>query len=263
MGVMEHCDAVGELDHNDDDERTRSTQAQSSSLYNIYHSIQGPVSEPTLKPTKIKPLPNWMSLLPSNIHQDRRQRRQVKSSEPCPSYHKLESLNGRGRSVFECYFYGSIIDNSSTCPPTEPPTGLPSSWRTPTSASMEIKDPPKAVHTGSVSIPVYTNGEYLPLEIDHRESLYFAVPGYTQHPGRQETLLPPQAIPYPSTPQSTPSSHSSRDSSAYHVLDFNENPSRHGPKNLPISYHPLPVSITKISHPITFHHMEPSDQPST
>lgn len=39
----------------------------------IYLSIYDPIGEPAFKPSKTKPLPKWMHLLPNNIHRERDQ----------------------------------------------------------------------------------------------------------------------------------------------------------------------------------------------
>ncbi|PBP28718.1 hypothetical protein BUE80_DR000353 [Diplocarpon rosae] len=40
----------------------------------VYVSIMDPAGEPPFKPTKTKPLPKWMNLLPSNVHKERERR---------------------------------------------------------------------------------------------------------------------------------------------------------------------------------------------
>lgn len=40
----------------------------------VYVSIMDPVGEAAFKPSKTKPLPKWMHLLPSNVHRERRRR---------------------------------------------------------------------------------------------------------------------------------------------------------------------------------------------
>jgi hypothetical protein len=57
----------------------------------IYVSIFNPVGEPAFKPSKTKPLPKWMQLLPNNVHREREeQRRKANACEEGSHSHELE-----------------------------------------------------------------------------------------------------------------------------------------------------------------------------
>ena len=56
----------------------------------IYVSIFDPVGEPAFKPSKTKPLPKWMQLLPNNVHRQREDQRS-KASE-CKEGSQLHEL---------------------------------------------------------------------------------------------------------------------------------------------------------------------------
>lgn len=59
----------------------------------IYVSIFDPVGEPAFKPSKTKPLPKWMQLLPNNVHRDRdEKRRKAYQCEVDSHSHELQVL---------------------------------------------------------------------------------------------------------------------------------------------------------------------------
>ena len=52
---------------------TSSDQFQETEQSDVYVSVLNPVGEPAFKPSKFKPLPGWMNLLPNNVHRGRGQ----------------------------------------------------------------------------------------------------------------------------------------------------------------------------------------------
>ncbi|KAE9379242.1 hypothetical protein N431DRAFT_364272, partial [Stipitochalara longipes BDJ] len=51
-------------------DHSQETEEQSD----VYVSVLDPVGEPAFKPSKFKPLPSWMNLLPNNVHRERGQK---------------------------------------------------------------------------------------------------------------------------------------------------------------------------------------------
>lgn len=85
--------------HSDDESAEFGQQQQLPRLgddrgQDIYVSIFDPIGEPTFRPSKTKPLPNWMRLLPNNVRREReqRERRLVIRSEPVQGTHELDTL---------------------------------------------------------------------------------------------------------------------------------------------------------------------------
>lgn len=57
----------------------------------VYVSVLDPMGEPTFRPSKTKPLPKWMNLLPSNVHRDR-ERRAKTAAEVTNHSQEMESM---------------------------------------------------------------------------------------------------------------------------------------------------------------------------
>jgi hypothetical protein len=53
--------------------KTSSDQPQGTEQPDAYVSVFDPVGEPAFKHSKLKPLPSWMNLLPTNVHRERKQ----------------------------------------------------------------------------------------------------------------------------------------------------------------------------------------------
>jgi hypothetical protein len=57
--------------------KTSSDQPQGIEQPDAYVSVFDPVGEPAFKPSRLKPLPNWMNLLPTKVHREREQKAKV------------------------------------------------------------------------------------------------------------------------------------------------------------------------------------------
>jgi hypothetical protein len=58
----------------------------------VYVSVFNPTGEAAFKPSKTKPLPKWMSLLPSNVEKERALQRNIFPAATCLHPHDLDSL---------------------------------------------------------------------------------------------------------------------------------------------------------------------------
>lgn len=77
----------------EDDEELRNADSESTvGKGDIYVSVYNPTSEAAFKPSKTKPLPKWMSLLPSNVEKERALQQTFFSAATCLYSHDLESL---------------------------------------------------------------------------------------------------------------------------------------------------------------------------
>lgn len=74
MGTSE--DGTPELDFEADDAISLQSDNSPCEDEQIYVSVFDPIGEPAFKPSKTKPLPKWMSLLPSNVERERKRQRQ-------------------------------------------------------------------------------------------------------------------------------------------------------------------------------------------
>ncbi|KAI9050056.1 hypothetical protein LZ554_006201 [Drepanopeziza brunnea f. sp. 'monogermtubi'] len=70
----------------------------------VYVSITDPVGEPAFKPSKTKPLPRWMHLLPNNVHRERERKanpaeakvhRNSHEQEPMGTYYSSDGFDER------------------------------------------------------------------------------------------------------------------------------------------------------------------------
>jgi len=69
----------------------------------IYVSIFDPVGEPAFQPSKTKPLPKWMRLLPNNVQKQREMRRKRTQSESLTQSHEMVSLEGNIQIYGDCH----------------------------------------------------------------------------------------------------------------------------------------------------------------
>ncbi|KAH7360531.1 hypothetical protein BKA65DRAFT_187319 [Rhexocercosporidium sp. MPI-PUGE-AT-0058] len=63
----------------------------------VYVSVLDPIGEPAFRPSKTKPLPKWMNLLPSNVHRERQLRAKT-SAEVTKYSHEMEQMRESIRS---------------------------------------------------------------------------------------------------------------------------------------------------------------------
>ena len=198
MGVSEDGNADDENDHSNN-ESTGFHQTKEDSP-NIYVSVLDPVGEPAFKPSKTKPLPKWLSLLPNNVHRERRQWRKESTSEPSPHSHEMERFDGRSTSSVDCCPSDNDIDDPSAPSPTETtPQDLSRASIEPTPALIGVPDSSKAARKGRVNISADQEREYEFADGDDRESAYINPPEHTSRPLTKGK--PPYPPPRPSMPR--------------------------------------------------------------
>jgi hypothetical protein len=100
----------------------------------VYVSIFDPVGEPAFQPSKTKPLPKWMRLLPNNVHREREMRRKCAESENSTHSQEMVSLERSTKICDHCH--GELCSEEETptvdsttrcrCPlPESPSASLP------------------------------------------------------------------------------------------------------------------------------------------
>lgn len=182
MGISEDGNVDDEHDHSDN-EMTDFGQTKEESTTNIYVSVLDPVDEPAFKPSKTKPLPKWMSLLPNNVHCEREQRQKASISESYPHSHEMEGLDGRSTSVHGYCPSESNNEETSVASSNETtPKALSRSTTEPTSAPIKILDSRDIARKGCMPISVGPKGEYTFGDVGHRESIHMAPPEYASRP---------------------------------------------------------------------------------
>lgn len=62
----------------------------------VYVSIMDPIGGPSFRPSKTKPLPNWMNLLPNSVHRERERSKEEVSE---PSQHELGKMRPANQSI--------------------------------------------------------------------------------------------------------------------------------------------------------------------
>ncbi|CZR54428.1 uncharacterized protein PAC_04312 [Phialocephala subalpina] len=120
-------------DHKLDSLRSTQSLAEEGEP-SVYVSIFDPVGEPAFEPSKTKPLPKWMHLLPNNIHREREQRgsREVESEASLNSDH-AESQNHGSFSTSSAHLENQTHDS---------PTLSGSSTSTTPEAQADLPTPP-------------------------------------------------------------------------------------------------------------------------
>lgn len=106
----------------------------------IYVSIFDPIGEPALRPSKTKPLPKWMRLLPNNVHKEREQqeRRLAVRSEPVQSIQELETLRPNTPIAIE-------VSTSLPVDTTQPSTDA-TAPTSPATSPIDPVTPPTSMH---------------------------------------------------------------------------------------------------------------------
>jgi hypothetical protein len=172
MGISEDGNADDENGHSGNE--TTDFHLTKEDSPNIYVSVLDPVGEPAFKPSKTKPLPKWMSLLPNNVHPERRQWRKERASETrSPHLHEMERLAGRCTSVVDCCPSENDTDNPQAPPPTETtPQDLSRASMEPTPAPIDVPGSSKTARKGRVIISADREGKCVFGDVDHRESVF-------------------------------------------------------------------------------------------
>jgi hypothetical protein len=196
IGISADGNVEEEHSHSDN-EMTDFGQTIGESQSNIYVSVLDPVGEPAFKPSKTKPLPKWMSLLPHNVHREREQH-QASTSEPCPHSHEMERLDGGSTSTNEYYPSENNKDDETPTPSPDgtTPTVLSRTSTAPASAPNDTPDISKVPRKGRVTISVDPKKERAYGDVDHRESVYTTPSEYaSRFSTRQKTPHPPRRRP--------------------------------------------------------------------
>jgi hypothetical protein len=203
MGISEDG-AVGDDNNHIDDELTYTGKDAGPAKPEVYVSVFDPLGEPAFKPSKTKPLPKWMLLLPSNVKREREQQTKTSSSAELSNSHEMDMLEGQ---------IGS--DLGDDCKPSknhlrEDPFAS-SEETTSRSQILPIAAPSSAVDIpgtvrkrATISIDPKATWRDIPGSIDHRayrrsqtiESIYMTPPEYpSKHQLRQRTPHPSPARP--------------------------------------------------------------------
>ncbi|PBP26603.1 hypothetical protein BUE80_DR002507 [Diplocarpon rosae] len=106
----------------------------------VYVSIMDPAGEPPFKPTKTKPLPKWMNLLPSNVHKERERRAKDEARVQRKS-HELEKRTASYSSGgSEDRGPGKVVPRSrATIPPARAQDSKPVRTDTPARLMMQSR----------------------------------------------------------------------------------------------------------------------------
>ncbi|KAK0113152.1 hypothetical protein ONS95_014851 [Cadophora gregata] len=102
MGISDNSCIDGSSSHDDgelyDLESTQTFPDEEKAGRVVYVSVLDPVSEPAFRPSKTKPLPKWMALLPSNVHRehDRRSEFVAESTRQSLEMEQMSGLYGCG-----------------------------------------------------------------------------------------------------------------------------------------------------------------------
>ena len=81
-------------DHSED-ELTYTGQDAEPSKSDVYVSVFDPIGDPAFKPSKTKPLPKWMSRLPSSIQPEQERQQKTSSSSRMSNSHEMSLLEER------------------------------------------------------------------------------------------------------------------------------------------------------------------------
>ncbi|KAF4627845.1 hypothetical protein G7Y89_g10302 [Cudoniella acicularis] len=91
MGLFEEA-SINSIHSRSDSENTDLKQVEPEPLRpDMYVSIFDPINEPAFRPSKTKPLPKWMNLLPNNVHREREQRQRADEASQ-PEFHELKKM---------------------------------------------------------------------------------------------------------------------------------------------------------------------------
>jgi len=212
MGISEDGNADDENEHSGN-ETTEFSLTIHDSPCNVYVSVLDPVGELAFRPSKTKPLPRWMSLLPNNIHRQDRQLRKEKSSEPYPHTYESESSDVGSLSVSEW-----LSENNPESPPAPPPTETTPqvlsrvSSVAPSPAPIDIPRTSRTPREDRIINSVDREREYEFGDVDHGKSIYMTPPEYSPTPLREKTPWPPRR---PSMPRRETTSYFSHGQSKY------------------------------------------------
>jgi len=193
MGISEDGNIDEEDHHHSDDEMHDFGQNEPCS-HNVYVSVMNPRGEPAFKPSKTKPLPKWMSLLPSNVQKEREQQSQLSVSEACSYMHELQTMGDSATSERKDK---SPSNKSVPSSDDTTPKALSRSSTFPSDPiDADPKKPAKRVRT--ISIDSKPTKEYSIRNIDRKvrsptnESVYMTPPGHPpmHPPARKRTPYP-------------------------------------------------------------------------
>ncbi|KAG4431604.1 hypothetical protein IFR05_012917 [Cadophora sp. M221] len=93
MGISEDGSMDNRHSHSDTemyDLGNRNTSANRDAAV-VYVSVLDPIGEPAFRPSRTKPLPKWMNLLPSNVHRER-ERRTKTADRVTENSHEMEQM---------------------------------------------------------------------------------------------------------------------------------------------------------------------------
>jgi hypothetical protein len=206
MGISEDGNVDEENDRSGD-EATNFSQMKEDSPQSSYVSVLDPVGEPAFKPSTTKPLPKWMSLLPTNVHRDRGRRQKAKSSEIHLRTNEIERLNSRSTSIF--YSCVSELD------PEDPPAPPPTTEATP--VPLNTPDASRAAYNSRMTISIDLGREGAVNDIDDQESTFTS-----RSDAPPETRFPPRRPSMPSRGDTT--SYFSHGLAKYRIADSVEGP---------------------------------------
>ena len=166
MGISEDANADEEHSHSDD-EMTDFGQINEESPPTVYVSVLDPLGQPAFKPSKTKPLPNWMSLLPSSIHRAR-DRGQSTLPETYLYPHEIETLDGR-ILVDDSFFLENSNEETPTPSPKETtPRVLSRSSTVVVVDPIDAPDDSKSSCNSHVIISIDSKREYPKGGLSHR-----------------------------------------------------------------------------------------------
>jgi hypothetical protein len=169
LGISEDGNADEEHDHSDN-EMIDFGQTNEESPPTVYVSVLDPLGEPAFKPSKTKPLPKWMSLLPNNVYLEREQERLATASEAFAHSHEIETLDGRSIFVDDCRCSEKINEETPTPSPNETtPRLLSRSSAMPVVVPLEVSDDSKSLCKSRVTISIDQKREHAYRSLGHRD----------------------------------------------------------------------------------------------
>lgn len=122
MGISEDGCGHDSNSHSDIDVRDLGSEqycfVKEGTTSVVYVSVLDPVSQPAFRPSKTKPLPRWMNLLPINVHRERQQRRMAVDDTTRQSYEIEQARVPSSRDGSDDVDADTSVHGSSAVTPT-------------------------------------------------------------------------------------------------------------------------------------------------